>query len=130
MAAKPTRRDAAAPGRKRRRSVPTRGASSRLGRRPISLPTAEEVCVRLLVTRPEADAVRTAAALRARGHDVLAAALLRIETDPDAVLGTGPWAAVLIASANAVRAIAAHPRRREIGAVPVFAVGRRTAAAA
>jgi uroporphyrinogen-III synthase len=86
--------------------------------------------VRLLVTRAEADAVRTAAALRVRGHDVLTAALLRIETDPDAVLGAGPWAAVLISSANAVRAITAHPRWREIGAMPVFTVGRRTAAAA
>jgi uroporphyrinogen-III synthase len=86
--------------------------------------------VRLLVTRAEVDAVRTVAALRALGHDVVTAALLRIETAADALLDTGPWAAVLITSANAVRAITTHPQWREIAAIPVFTVGSRTAAAA
>ena len=36
--------------------------------------------MRLLVTRPEPDAARTAEALRARGHEVLVAPLLRVET--------------------------------------------------
>jgi len=85
--------------------------------------------VRLLLTRPEPDAARTAAALRAAGHEVLAAAVLRIEPVA-ADLGAGPWAAVLLTSANAARAVAAHPRRDELSRCPVLAVGRRSAEAA
>jgi uroporphyrinogen-III synthase len=85
--------------------------------------------VRLLLTRPEPDAARTAAALRAAGHDVLAAPLLRIEPVA-ADLGAGPWQAVLITSANAARATAVHPRHAELVAYPVLAVGRRSAQAA
>src|SRR5262247_1268333 len=84
----------------------------------------------LLVTRPEPDNARTAAALRARGHVVTLAPVLRVEIDAQAALGGGPWGAVLITSANAVRAVAEHPRRGELFAVPVFAVGRRSAEAA
>ena len=86
--------------------------------------------MRLLVTRPEPDGARTAAALRAQGHDVMLAPVLRVEPDPAADLGPGPWGAVLITSANAVRAVTAHPRKAELLALPVFAVGRRSAEAA
>jgi uroporphyrinogen-III synthase len=90
--------------------------------------------VRLLLTRPEADAQRTAAALRAQGHDVLIAPLIRIEPVADAKLGAGPWAAILITSANAAHAIAAHAiaahsRVTQLRALPVFAVGQRSAEA-
>jgi uroporphyrinogen-III synthase len=83
--------------------------------------------VRLLLTRPEPDAQRTAAALRAQGHDVVAAPLLRIAPAADAQIGKGPWAAILITSANAAHAAAAHARTKELRALPVFAVGRRSA---
>jgi uroporphyrinogen-III synthase len=86
--------------------------------------------MRLLVTRPEPDNERTAAALRAQGHEVVLAPLLRIEAVGDADLGTGPFAAILLTSANGARAIAAHPRRGELMALPVLAVGRHSAAAA
>jgi uroporphyrinogen-III synthase len=86
--------------------------------------------VRLLVTRPEPDAERTAAALRHRGHQVEIAALLRIESVADAELGQGPWSALVVTSANAVRAIASHPRRAALLGLPLFAVGGRSAAAA
>ena len=86
--------------------------------------------MRLLVTRPEPDGARTAAALRARGHDVMLAPLLTVEPEPEADLGPGPWDGVLITSANAVRALAAHPRRGELLDLPLFAVGRRSAEAA
>ena len=90
--------------------------------------------MRLLVTRPAPDGERTAAALRARGHTVMLAPLLAIESEPAADLGPGPisgaWRGVLITSANAVRAVAAHPRRDELMALPLFAVGRRSAEAA
>ncbi len=83
--------------------------------------------MRLLVTRPEPDAERTAAALRAQGHAVTIAPLLHVETLVDAELGVGPWAAILVTSANAARAIAAHKRVAELRALPVLAVGERSA---
>ncbi len=85
--------------------------------------------MRLLLTRPEPDAQRTAAALRAQGHDVISAPLLRIEPAPEAQIGAGPWAAILITSANAARAVATHARVTPLRALPVFAVGRRSAEA-
>ena len=83
--------------------------------------------MRILLTRPQADAERTAAALRARGHEVVVAPLLDIAIVPDAELSGGPWAAILVTSANAVRAIAGHHRRDALHGVPVFTVGRHTA---
>jgi uroporphyrinogen-III synthase len=85
--------------------------------------------VRILLTRPQADAERTAAALRARGHEVVIAPLLDLELLPEAYLGAGPWAALLVTSANAVRAIARHRRRDELCSIAVFTVGDRTAQA-
>jgi hypothetical protein len=78
--------------------------------------------MRLLVTRPEPDAERTAAVLRARGHDVVVAPVLRIEPVA-AEFSRGPFAGVIMTSANAAQAIAAHPRLGELTALPVFAVG-------
>jgi len=85
--------------------------------------------MRLLVTRPQADAAGSAAALRARGHDPIVAPLVRIENLPDAELAGGPWSAILITSANAARAIAVHPRESELRRIPVFAVGAHSAQA-
>jgi uroporphyrinogen-III synthase len=83
--------------------------------------------MRLLVTRPEPDADRTATALRARGHSVVIAPLLQIEPLGAAAIGAGPWAAVLVTSANIVHAIAGHARRAELLQLPIFAVGDRSA---
>lgn len=84
----------------------------------------------LLVTRAEAEGARTAARLRERGHEVLEQALLRIEPLTDTDLPEGPWTAVLFTSANAVRAVARHPRFGELAGLPAFTVGRRTQVAA
>ena len=86
--------------------------------------------MRLLVTRPLPDGERTATALRQRGHDALLAPLLCIELNGNADFGRGPFAAVLMTSANAARALAAHPQRASIIVLPLFAVGRQTADAA
>lgn len=86
--------------------------------------------MRLLITRPEPDVERTAAALRARGHDVLVMPLLRIEPIRDVALDAGPWGAVLLTSANACRALAAHKNFAQVVGRPAFAVGARTAEAA
>jgi uroporphyrinogen-III synthase len=85
--------------------------------------------VRFLITRAEPDAERTAAVLRAQGHEVIVASLLRIEHLSDADLGAGPWAAILLTSANAAQAIAVHPRVTQLRALPVFAVGQHSAQA-
>jgi uroporphyrinogen-III synthase len=82
--------------------------------------------MRVLVTRP--DPARTAQALGARGHTAVVAPLLRIETIA-ATFG-GPFAAVLLTSANAARAVSAHPRRAELQRLPAYAVGARSAEAA
>jgi uroporphyrinogen-III synthase len=86
--------------------------------------------MRLLVTRPQPDNERTAAALRAQGHEVLLTPLLRVEAVPDASLGAGPFAGILLTSANGARAIATHRRLGELAALPVLAVGRSSAEAA
>ena len=67
------------------------------------------------------------AALRVRGHEAIVAPLLTIEYFPDAALGDRPWSAILVTSANAARAIAAHRRRDELLRVAVLAVGRQSA---
>src|SRR5674476_1198200 len=84
--------------------------------------------MRIAVTRPQADGERSATALRARGHHVLVAPLLRV--GPVAADLAGGWAAVIITSANALAALAAHPARAALSKLPVFAVGRRSADAA
>jgi uroporphyrinogen-III synthase len=86
--------------------------------------------MRILVTRPEPDNARTAAALRDLGHEVVLAPLLRIEAVANADLGPPPWSGVLITSANGARALDGHPRRGELLVLPVLAVGQSSADAA
>ncbi len=83
--------------------------------------------MRFLITRPEPDAERTAKTLRSQGHAVTIAPLLRVETLENVEIGAGPWAAILVTSANAARAIAAHKHVAELRALPVLAVGERSA---
>jgi uroporphyrinogen-III synthase len=85
--------------------------------------------VRLLLTRPEPDAQRTAATLRARGHTTIVAPLLHIEAVADAAIEAGPWTAIVVTSANAARSVVALGWRDALGGAPVFAVGRRSAQA-
>jgi uroporphyrinogen-III synthase len=84
--------------------------------------------MRLVVIRPRADGERTAAALRARGHEVLLAPLMRVEP-VDADLA-GDWGGVIITSANAASAIADNPACKILLALPLYAVGQRSAKAA
>ena len=85
--------------------------------------------MRLLVTRPPPDGERTAGALRAGGHDVLAVPMLRMQTLSFEVPDR-PYAGVVMTSANAARAIAGHPRCAGLAKLPAFAVGAHTAEAA
>lgn len=85
--------------------------------------------MRLLVTRPQAEAERTAQALRGLGHEVVLAPVLQIEP-VQVSLDAGRWSAIIMTSGNAARAIAQHSARSALADLPVFAVGRQTAAAA
>lgn len=86
--------------------------------------------MRLLLTRPRFEAERTADALRSMGHEPVLAPVLEIENIGDAVIGSGPFAALLMTSGNAARAIAEHPARSALAALDCFAVGSQTAATA
>ncbi|MCA1471479.1 uroporphyrinogen-III synthase [Bradyrhizobium sp. IC3195] len=84
----------------------------------------------ILVTRPHPDNAATADNLRTRGHAVLLAPALKLE--PVAFQGESEvsYDAVLVTSANAIRAIA--PQLPDLGLLelPLFAVGEHTAAVA
>ncbi len=86
--------------------------------------------MRLLVTRPDEDAHALLNKLEAMGHRALAAPLLTIHRLPDVALPQGDWQALLVTSANGVRALAQHPDAARFMAVPVCAVGDASAAAA
>lgn len=84
---------------------------------------------RVLVTRPEPGASRTAAKLGALGFEPVVLPLTRIVPLQPAGLPPGAFGAVAISSANAVR----HAPRallRKIAALPAYAVGVRTGEAA
>ncbi len=82
----------------------------------------------IVVTRPQADSERTAAVLRARGHEVLVAPLLQVE--PMAIDFFSSWGGVIITSSNAPGAIANHSAREKLINLPLYAVGKRSADAA
>lgn len=83
--------------------------------------------MRVLVTRPEPDARQEADALRARGYEPVLAPLLDIEFLKGVSLDLDGAQAVVITSRNALRALADHPQREEVAALPLFAVGEATA---
>lgn len=85
--------------------------------------------MRLLVTRPPPDGERTAGALRARGHHVLIAPMLRMEALPWE-LADQAYSGVIMTSANAARVIAGDPHLAKLKGLPTFTVGRHTAEAA
>ena len=84
--------------------------------------------MKLLVTRPEPDGERTAEALRARGHEVLLAPMLRMQAVAFD-LADESYQAVVMTSANAVRSLAGHRHGERLTSLPAFTVGRHTAEA-
>lgn len=84
----------------------------------------------ILVTRPEPDNAKTAAALRARGYEPLLSPMLRYEAIPFHGEDDAAYDGVVITSANAIRVIENHPSRRHLFGVRAFAVGEATAEAA
>jgi uroporphyrinogen-III synthase len=84
--------------------------------------------MRVVLTRPQDDSERSAAAVRARGHEALIAPLMTVETVKTELRSN--WGAVIITSANAALALADHPAGGELIKLPLYAVGRRSAEAA
>lgn len=83
--------------------------------------------MRVLVTRPIEDAAETATRLRDRGHTALIAPLLDVRFRDGSVLSFDGVQAVVVTSANGIRALVRRSQRRDIR---LFAVGPQTAAAA
>jgi uroporphyrinogen-III synthase len=83
--------------------------------------------MRLIVTRPEPDATRTARALIRLGHIAILSPMLDIVTDRTVKIPTRSYQAVLVTSANAVRALAERPVRPVTVEVPLLAAGDQTA---
>ena len=83
--------------------------------------------MRLIVTRPEPDDMRAARALIRLGHEAILSPMLDIEPVRDIRLANREWQAVLVTSANAVRALGTLPARPFPANVPFFAVGDQTA---
>jgi uroporphyrinogen-III synthase len=84
----------------------------------------------VLLTRPSPDNEASAAALRARGFEVLLAPMLRFEPlafelDPDETCK-----AVIVTSANALRAVEPALAQSRLLELPLFAVAEHTAATA
>jgi uroporphyrinogen-III synthase len=85
--------------------------------------------MRILVTRPERDAARTAEKLVTLGHQVTIDPVLTIE--PVAFeLPAEPFDAIAVTSASALRMIERDSRLWSFRALPLFAVGAHTGAAA
>lgn len=84
----------------------------------------------ILVTRPQPDTTRTAAVLRARGFEVLAAPMLRFEKVMLSIDSDADFGAVIVTSSNALRALADQPVQATLLHLPLIAVGDRTAEAA
>ena len=84
----------------------------------------------VLVTRPHPDDEATAAALRAKGFEVLLAPMLRFEPVAFHDDGDASYGAVIVTSANAVRAIVPRLAGSPLLKLPLFAVGDHTAEAA
>jgi uroporphyrinogen-III synthase len=84
----------------------------------------------VLVTRPLPDGETTAADLRARGFEALAAPMLRFEPFAFKAEAEIPYGGVIVTSANAIRAVESQLANSPLVKLPLFAVGERTAAAA
>lgn len=76
----------------------------------------------VLVTRPHPDNQRTAHALTLRGIEALLAPMLQFEALPLPDL-SGDYAALIVTSANALRAIEQAPALARLQALPVYTVG-------
>jgi uroporphyrinogen-III synthase len=83
--------------------------------------------MRLLVTRPEPDALKMMAALQEHGHEAVVEPLLSVSFEDGEAIELEGVQALIATSRNALRALKSHPLRREALHLPLFAVGQATA---
>ncbi|MDJ0930499.1 uroporphyrinogen-III synthase [Breoghania sp.] len=81
----------------------------------------------ILLTRPIDQARATAERLRAAGHDMLFAPMLKIEALDPPTFPTDDIAAIAATSARIADVLPARPEFPALQSLPVFAVGARTA---
>jgi uroporphyrinogen-III synthase len=86
--------------------------------------------MRILVTRPQPDATRTAERLAALGHDVVVEPLFTLEVIEIKKIPEGPFEALAATSANAMRAVRGMSALDPLRKLPLHAVGMHTADAA
>jgi uroporphyrinogen-III synthase len=86
--------------------------------------------MRLLVTRPEPDALRLKAALEERGHEATVDPLLTLSFEDTEDVDLAGVQAMVATSRNGLRALKAQPAAIEARTLPLFAVGKATAAEA
>jgi uroporphyrinogen-III synthase len=83
--------------------------------------------MRILVTRPTEEGERLAKLLRARGHEPILSPAIDIQFEDGPDLSVESAQAILVTSANGVRALARRTRTRDVS---LFVVGPQTAEAA
>jgi uroporphyrinogen-III synthase len=83
--------------------------------------------MRLLVTRPEPDALKLRAALEERGHQATVEPLLAVSFEDGEEFDLEGVQALIATSRHALRALKSHPLRGAARKLPLFAVGRATA---
>jgi uroporphyrinogen-III synthase len=86
--------------------------------------------MRLIVTRPVEDALPLKQKLEALGHQVVLSPVLVIAPLSGVVIEDRPYASLIFTSANAIRAIAAHPLLTKLKKIPAHVVGPQSAQAA
>jgi uroporphyrinogen-III synthase len=84
--------------------------------------------MRLLVTRPEPDALKLAGVLEELGHEATVEPLLSASFEGTDSIDLDGAQALIATSRNALRALKASPALAEARTMPLFAVGRATAA--
>lgn len=84
----------------------------------------------VLLTRPSPDNEASGAALHARGFEVLLAPMLRFEPAAFTDDSDADYQAVIVTSANALRAAESTLAQGRLRKLPLFAVGEHTASAA
>jgi uroporphyrinogen-III synthase len=83
--------------------------------------------MRLLVTRPEPDALKLRALLEEHGHQATVEPLLQVSFDTADPIDLEGVQALIATSRNALRALKSHPALAEARQLPLFAVGEATA---
>ena len=84
--------------------------------------------MRLLITRPEPDALKLEGVLEEMGHEATVEPLLSVSFEDTEPIDIDGAQALIATSRNALRALKASPALAEARALPLFAVGKATAA--